>query len=59
MVLRGYGRMYVYPDMNGRPEAVDLPDQPQGESAAFARDGEAVLVGSERVDSKVWRVTLP
>jgi len=59
MVLRNYSRMYVYPSMRGQSQTIDLPEQPQGESAAFAAGGETVLVGSERLNSTVWRVTLP
>lgn len=59
MVLRNYGRMFVYPSVDGQPQSIDLPDQPQGESAVFAPDGTAVLVGSERAYSQVLRVTIP
>lgn len=59
LVLRTYVSATVYTEPGGRPVArIALPDQPQGESIAYARDGRALLVGSEGAGSTVWRVPL-
>jgi hypothetical protein len=59
LVLRSYGRAYVYDRVGAAPRVLALPDQPQGESLAVVEGGRAVLVGSEGAGSEVWRVPLP
>jgi len=58
-VVRDYVEAHAY-SAAGKPiAAFDLPLQVQGESITYTRDGTHVLVGSEGVGSKVWRVPLP
>lgn len=58
-VLRTYLSASIYAEPGGRKVAtVSLPDQPQGESVTYTRDGRALLVGSEGERSQVWRVPL-
>lgn len=63
LVLRDYAAAYVYAASDRGPlgdrRTVRLPDQVQGESVTWTRDGRALLVGSEGTDSVVWRVPLP
>jgi hypothetical protein len=58
-VLRGYLDAYVYTASGRRLDSFSLPAQDQGESVTYTRDGRDLLVGSEGVDSPVWRVRLP
>jgi hypothetical protein len=58
LVLRDQLRAYLYRNLSASPRVYDLPDMPQGESAAFGRGGRAMYFGSERVNSTVWRVPL-
>jgi hypothetical protein len=58
-VLRGYLDAYVYAASGRRIDSFSLPAQDQGESLTCTLDGREVLVGSEGVDSPVWRVRLP
>lgn len=58
LVLRDQQRAYLYPRLFGQARVIDLPDMPQGESAAFGASGRAMYFGSERVDSTVWRIPL-
>lgn len=66
VVLRTYLGAYIYPivgdDLVGAlfapPRSVSLPPQQQGESVTFTRDGQALLVSSEGVDTPVLRVPL-
>lgn len=68
IVLRGYGDATVYEEP-GRPGAGDrvlealaavaLPDQDQGETLAVEPGGRSVLVGSEGVGQRLWRVAVP
>jgi hypothetical protein len=59
LVLRTYSPAHVYARLGGDGVAVELPEQPQGESLAADPSAEAVLVGSEGRESVVWRVRLP
>ena len=57
--LRTYLSASIYASPGeGQVASVSLPDQPQGESVAYTRDGRALLVGSEGPRSAVWRVPL-
>lgn len=56
MLLRKHNHAFVYPRLHGKPSVFRLPDQPQGESAAFSWKDGGLLFGSERVNSKVYRV---
>lgn len=58
LVLRDQNRAYLYRRLTSRARVIDLPDMPQGESAAFGRRGGSMYFGSERVNSKVWRIPL-
>jgi hypothetical protein len=58
-VLRGYLDAYVYAASGRRLDSFGLPAQDQGESITYTGDGRDLLVGSEGVDSPVWRVRLP
>lgn len=58
-VLRGYLDAHVYTASGRSIDTFSLPAQEQGESITYTRDGRDVLVGSEGVDSPVWRVSLP
>ncbi|MEV6849508.1 hypothetical protein [Actinoplanes sp. NPDC051411] len=43
----------------GRPRAVAMPDEPQGESVAYTTDGTALLTVSEGSDPVILRYPLP
>lgn len=59
LVLRTYFSASVYAEPGGREVGqVSLPDQPQGESVAYRRDGRSLLVGSEGEGSGIWEVPL-
>jgi hypothetical protein len=58
-VLRGYLDAYVYAASGRRIDSFSLPAQDQGESVTYTLAGRDLLVGSEGVDSPVWRVRLP
>jgi hypothetical protein len=58
-VLRDYQSAYVYTAPGRRAGELPLPPQYQGESLTVSADGRSVLVGSEGVNSEVWRVPLP
>lgn len=58
LALRDYNRAYIYSSIGARPRVMRMPDQPQEESLTFSPLGEALLVGSERPRSQVWRVPL-
>jgi hypothetical protein len=58
-VLRDYQSAYVYTAPGRRVGELPLPLQEQGESLTVSADGRSVLVGSEGVNSEVWRVPLP
>lgn len=58
-VLRDYGAAYVFTADGEEVGAFELPAQEQGESLTITPDGQSVLVGSEGVESPVWRVPLP
>jgi hypothetical protein len=58
-VLRDYQSAYVYTAPGRRVGELPLPPQYQGESLTVSADGRSVLVGSEGVNSEVWRVPLP
>ncbi|MQA93266.1 MAG: hypothetical protein GEV11_01005 [Streptosporangiales bacterium] len=58
-VLRTYYSAIVYRPPAKRITEFGLPDQQQGESIAYARDGRSLLVGSEGADSPVLRIPLP
>jgi hypothetical protein len=58
-VLRDYLTAYLYAAPGRRVATVPLPLQPQGESVAWSRDGQELLVGSEGSPSQVWRVRVP
>jgi hypothetical protein len=59
-VLRDYLDARVYDGLPPGPElaVIELPAQPQGEAVAWARDGRALLIASER-DRRLLRVELP
>lgn len=59
IVLRTYGKAYLYSHVGGAPTIVDLPSEKQGESVAFTRNSADLLVGSEGRDSPVYRVSTP
>ena len=59
LVLRNQGRAFFFSRVGGTPVVVELPSQPQGESAAFTAEGRQVLVGSEGADSAVLRIPVP
>lgn len=60
--IRTYWNAILYDASGGVPgrriATITLPESDQGESLAFTRDGNALLVGSEGVHSPVWRVPL-
>ena len=58
-VLRDYQGAHVYAAPGRRVGELDLPPQYQGESLTVSADGRSVLVGSEGVNSEVWRVPIP
>lgn len=62
LVLRGYLGALEYRWSNGtlgkEVGQMDVPVQQQGESVTFTPDGRALMMGSEGVDSQVWRVPL-
>lgn len=58
LVLRDPIRAYLYRSLSGRARTIDLPDMPQGESAAFSARGRALYFGSERARSTIWRIPL-
>ena len=58
-VLRDYLDAHVYAAPGKRLGTFQLPLQYQGESITYARDGGALLAGSEGGGSEVWRVPLP
>lgn len=47
LALVGYVYGYLFDAPGGRPEPIDLPLRPQGESVTWTPDGRALLVGSE------------
>lgn len=64
IVLRGYGGAVVYEPVGDGGTlqslaALDLPAQPQGETLAVEPGGSSVLVGSEGLRQKLWRVPVP
>lgn len=60
MALRTYLSMDLLAAPDYRVSArAPLPLQPQGESVALSLDGSSLLVGSEGVRSKVYRVGVP
>jgi hypothetical protein len=58
VVLRGYFSATVYDRRWRELGTLPVPIQPQGESLAAARDGRAVLVGSEGAGADVWQLPL-
>jgi len=60
--VRTYWNATLYDASEGVPgrraATVALPESDQGESVSFTGDGSALLVGSEGVQSPVWRVPL-
>jgi hypothetical protein len=56
--LRTYADLHVYDRPGHEIAALPLPAQQQGESVAVEAGGRSVLVGSEGVDSPVYRVSL-
>lgn len=57
-LLRTYVDVHVYDRPGHEVARVPLPGQQQGESLAVEPGGRSVLVGSEGVDSPVYRVSL-
>lgn len=41
------------------PTQLSLPAMPQGESAAYTRDGKAILFGSEKKESAIYEIARP
>lgn len=58
-VLRNYGKAFFYPALDAEPVTTRLPQQMQGESVTFDKDGSHVLVGSEGRRSDVLRLPVP
>lgn len=58
-ILRDYSDAIVLRADHSVAKRLRLPDQPQGESIAVTDSGAAILVGSEGVDSLVYRMPLP
>ena len=56
IALRTYGSAYVYDSPTAEPRVMRLPHS--GESLAFNTTGDALLVGSEGIESDVWQVPL-
>lgn len=61
--VRTYWSVAVHDASDGVPgpsvARLALPESDQGESMTYTRDGTALLVGTEGVQSPVWRVPLP
>lgn len=59
-VLRNYvdAELFAGVPPGKQGERIDLPVQPQGEAVTWTRDGQALLVASER-DNRLLRVELP
>ena len=64
VALRSYAYLYLYDAADvlsgdGGGDRYTLPRQPQGESLAYAKNSQSVLVGSEGVGTPLYEVTLP
>lgn len=58
-VLCNYGSVFVYDSVSAEPVTFRKPQLRQGESLTVNRRGTGLLMGSEGVDSPVYRVPLP
>ncbi|WP_283139006.1 hypothetical protein [Rhizohabitans arisaemae] len=58
-VIRTYFSASVYSAPDKQVAKVSMPSLKQSESIAYSADGRALLVGSEGVNSPLWRVPLP
>lgn len=58
-ILSGGSLLYVYDGFGDTPVTMKKPPLKQGESAEITRGGGSVLVGSEGVDSPVYRLPMP
>jgi hypothetical protein len=58
LVLRDYGRAFLYRAPGDLERTIDLPRSRQGESIGFTPGGDALLAGSEGANSQVWWVPL-
>lgn len=56
VVLRNYGRAFLYRGVQGAVTSRDLPPARQAESITWGPRDHALLTGSEGGDSPVWRV---
>lgn len=58
-VIRTYFSATLYRGFDEQISRVSMPELEQAESITYTRDGKALLVGSEGVNSPVYQVALP